>query len=159
MNRLTSDAGHLTQVLDAVANGITIQDTSGRLVFVNQAAARMMGFASGDDAIAKGGAGILAEFEYYDEHGRPMKPDEFPGRLALQGQAEPKKIVGHRRRGSHKTLSWTAVKALPVKDEAGHVVLSVNVLEDITAQKYVESQLKEANARITKLLEQTLATS
>lgn len=55
MKRLTASVSRLTQVLHGIANGITVQDPDGRLVFVNRAAARMMNCATPEEAVAKGG--------------------------------------------------------------------------------------------------------
>jgi len=156
LKRLIASVDRLTQVLNAVANGITVQDHEGKLVFVNESAARMMHCSSSEEALAKGGMAILKEFVFFDVHGRPLDPKQLPGRRALQGEPEPSVIVGYSWKGKPNSLRWTAIKALPIKDEAGKVLLSVNVLEDVTDQKRVERQLKEANARVTKLLEQTL---
>jgi hypothetical protein len=38
MKRLVSEVEQLHQILHGIANGITVQDTSGKLVFVNRAA-------------------------------------------------------------------------------------------------------------------------
>ena len=156
MKRLIATVDGLAQVLNAVANGITVQDPEGNLIFVNESAARMMHCATPEDALAKGGRDIVADFDFFDEHGRKFDPANLPGRQALRGISEPSMIVQYFRRDTPDDVRWTAIKALPVKDEEGNVILSVNVLEDITAQKRVERQLKEANARITKLLEQAV---
>jgi PAS domain-containing protein len=156
MKRLIANVERLTQVLNAVANGITVQDHEGKLVFVNESAARMMHCSSSEEALAKGGMAILEEFDFFDLHGRPLDPKHLPGRQALQGVPEPSVIVGYLWRGKPDSLRWTTIKALPITDEEGKVLLSVNVLEDVTEQMRVERQLKEANARVTKLLEQTL---
>jgi PAS domain-containing protein len=157
MQRLTASVDRLTQVLNAVANGITVQDTTGKLIFVNESAARLMDCTSPAEAIAKGGSSITKDYDLFDEQGRKLTIAELPGRQALRGVPEPTMVVKYSPRDSTKPVRWTAIKALPVKDDAGKVVLSVNVLEDITAQKNAELQLKDANARITKLLEKTLA--
>src|SRR5262249_42551186 len=125
------------------------------LVFVNQAAARMMHCASPEEAIQKGGAGILAGFDFRDETGRPVKVADLPGRRALQGVEEPEMIVSYTSR-QHQDVRWTVIKAMPVFNAAGHVMVSVSVLQDITDLKLAEQRLKAANDRITRLLEQTL---
>ena len=58
---------------------------------------------------------------------------------------------------STKRIRWTKVKALPIKDDQGKTILSVTVMEDITDLKSTEQRLKDANSRITKLLEQALS--
>lgn len=155
MQRLISDIDQLNQILHGIAHGITVQDPSGKLVFVNRVAARMMNCAGPEDALRKGGAKIIEGFKFYDEQGRAIPVAQLPGRQALQGVEEPEMIVGYAA-PHYEGMRWTSLKAMPVVDTEGKVILSVNVMQDITKLKETERQLKAANDRITKLLEQTL---
>jgi PAS domain-containing protein len=155
MKRLLKSTALLEQVLHGVANGLTIQDPSGELVFVNEAAARMMNCRSPEEAVRKGGLAIAQEFTYYDTSGKPLKVTDLPGRLALSGKAEPEMTVGYTS-AAHPKMRWTTIKSMPIIDDDGQVILAVNVLQDVTTLKEDEIRLKEANDRITKLLEQTL---
>ena len=155
MERLITNVAQLDQVLHGVANGITIQDPAHKLVFVNRAAARMMNCKSPAEAVKKGGAAILEGFKFYNEHGRPIRLQDLPGRRALAGVEEPEMIVGYTST-KHEGIRWTSIKAMPVFGENGQVSLAVNVLQDMTQLKETERQLREANARITRLLEKAL---
>lgn len=57
---------------------------------------------------------------------------------------------------SDNTTHWVTVKAVPIFDHLHNVILAVNVMQDITQLKETERRLKEANDRITKLLEQAM---
>ena len=138
-----------------MANGLTVQDPSGRLVFVNAAAARMMNCRTPEEAVEKGGLAIASEFTYYDASGKRLKTTDLPGRLALSGHDEPEITVGYTSL-AHPRMRWTTIKAMPIFDEDHQVILAVNVLQDVTQLKESEIRLKKANERITKLLEQTL---
>jgi PAS domain S-box-containing protein len=155
MKRLLSSVEQLQQVLHGIANGITVQDPSGKVIFVNQAAARMMNCQTPEEALEKGGAALLATFDFFDESGRPVKLADLPGRRALKGAEEPEMVISYTPRGGSERR-WTAIKAMPIKDATGAVILAVNVMQDITALKRVEHELKDANERITKLLENAL---
>jgi hypothetical protein len=91
----SGNAQQLTEVLNSVADGITIQNAQGQLVFVNAAAAKMMGFATPAAAIKAGALKIIAGFRFADEHGRPIPPDDLPGRRALKGEEEPAMVVSY----------------------------------------------------------------
>jgi PAS domain S-box-containing protein len=155
MKRLLSNTNRLVQVLNAIGNGVIVQDTAGHLIFVNLAAARMMHCVSPEDAIQKGPAAIVAEFELRAESGQPLAPETLPGRRALAGEVEPGVIIGFRHKAGD-TWRWTSLKASPVLDEEGEVILAVSVLEDVTAVKEAEMRLRDANDRITKLLAKAL---
>jgi two-component system, sporulation sensor kinase A len=152
---LTANAQQLVQIMHAIADGITVQNASGQLVFVNQAAATLMGFKTPDEVLKLGGQAIAATFKIFDEQGQPLSLQALPGRRVLQGIDEPEIVVGFTSK-NHPTIRWAAIKALPIINSAGTVELAVNVIQDITHLKQTEFDLREANERVTKLLEQTL---
>lgn len=155
MKRLLKSTALLEHVLHAVANGITIQDPLGNLVFVNVAAAQTMNCRTPQEAVAKGGLAIVKGFTFYDIKGNPVRVTDLPGRLTLTGVPEPEMVIAYTANGDSK-IHWTSIKAMPIIDDTGKVILAVNVLQDITTLKENERDLKKANSRVTKLLEQTL---
>jgi PAS domain-containing protein len=157
MRRFVAKIDNVTKVLNAVASGIVIQEPEGGLVFVNEAAARIFMCDSPEAAMKKGAKGIFADFDYFDERGDPIPPERIPGRQALLGVDEPNQLIGYSKHKNTKKIRWTSVRALPIKDDDGKTILAVTVMEDITNLKSTERHLKEANARITKLLTQTLS--
>jgi PAS domain-containing protein len=155
MKPLITNHDEFDQILHCMGNGITVQDPTGKLVFVNKAAAAMMDCESPEAAIKLGGAAIFKRYTLFDEQGKTIGLADLPGRLALQGHEEPEIVVGFRLVGGTDTR-WTTIKAMPVLDDAGKVAMAVNVLQDITSLKETEHRLREANERITNLLEQAL---
>jgi len=152
----------LAVILQGLADGVTVQDRSGRLLYANDAAARAMGLQSGEEAVSEGGAQALARFEIYDEAGNPFDPDRLPGRLALGGEEPPPTTIRFRTRESNDER-WAVVKARPVRDERGEVTMAINIMEDVTEQKRAEREqtfLAEAGRLLTGSLdyEQTLQT-
>src|SRR5439155_15156728 len=78
--RLTNSA--LAATLDAVTDGITVQAPDGALLFANDDAATMLGFASPAEFVAAGSQAIMERFAVFDEHGAPIPISELPGRHA-----------------------------------------------------------------------------
>src|SRR6187401_1596765 len=74
----------LTDILDAAADGITAQDTSGRLIYANVTAAEMIGYPSPQALLAASLQDIMAQFEIFDEFGESFPIDRLPGRLVLE---------------------------------------------------------------------------
>ena len=152
----------LAVILQGLADGVTAQDRTGRLVYANDAAARAMGLASADEAVAEGGAGALGRFELFDEDGRPFPPEKLPGRLALDGQEPPPTVIRFRPVGSREDR-WAVVKARPVRGAHGEVTMAINIMEDVTEQKRTEREqryLAEVGRLLTSSLdyEKTLQT-
>ena len=121
----------LEAILENVADGVTAQDRSGRLVFANQAAVRAVGLSSSDEMLATPRGELVRRFEIYDEEGRPFDPDLLPGRRALRGE-RPEPTAMRYHHGETGEDRWSIVKATPLRNEAGDVELAISVMEDVT---------------------------
>ena len=135
------DAGasrkQLEAMLSGVADAVTAQAPDGRLLYVNEAAVRTLGFDSREALLAAAPADLLGAYEIFDEAGRPYPTAELPGRRALAGEEAPEAIVRFRVRATGEER-WSAVKANPIRDGDGGVSMAINVIEDITAHKRAE---------------------
>ena len=78
--------GQLEAVLTNLAAAVTVQAPDGSVVYVNQAAAEMMGCSSPDEMLATPLAELLDAFVILDEDGRPFDLRNLPGRHALAGE-------------------------------------------------------------------------
>jgi PAS domain S-box-containing protein len=135
----------LAIITRAGADGITIQDASGRIVYANDSAARMSGYPDARSFVSATVEEVLARFDLLHEDGRPFSPEELPDRRILRGedQAEALIRVVVRETGEE---NWTLVRAAPMRDDHGTVDYVVNVFHHITEQKRAEQQLKVQNA-------------
>ena len=107
-------SAELRVILEGVAEAVAAEDPEGRLVYVNAAAAQLLG-----DADALGTRlGIPAEL--------------LPGRRVMTGASAEPLVVRHPG-GSR----WSRVKASPVLEHGG-ARLAISVIEDITEIKQAE---------------------
>ena len=127
----------LQVMLGAVADGITAQDRTGRVVYANEAAARAMGFSSPEELLRTPPEQLLDRFEIIDLDGRPFSPERLPGRLVLAGEAPTPATVRFRSRLTGEER-YVVVKAQPVMGPDGAPDLAINVLEDVTVTKLAE---------------------
>ena len=158
---LLESRAELEAILRQVADGITVQDVKGTLVFANDAAARLVGFSSAAEFMATPVPEVLARFEMFDETGASFPLERLPGRLALRG-TETEQVIRYRdrRTGSER---WSIVRATPVFDEQGAIRFAVNAFHDVTARLLAEQDLgfvAEAGQRLSATLdyEETLTT-
>jgi serine phosphatase RsbU (regulator of sigma subunit)/PAS domain-containing protein len=141
----------LEAILEGIADAVTAQDRDGRLVYANDAAVRMLGFASAQEPLAAPPGEFQARFEIRDEDGSPLPMERLPGRRALAGERPGPLTVRYRHHGSAEDR-WSRVQATPVFDERGEVRLAINVIEDLTDIKRAEQGhrfLSEASRVLT----------
>lgn len=134
------DPSSVPHVLGAIPEGLTVQDAAGRFVFVNEAAARLVGFSSADELLLGTPQQVLERFEVLDPQAIPAGLESLPSRAALRGEHPPPQIVGFRAaRGG--PVRWAVVTSTPVI-EGGAVTLVVNVFREITDQRRSETALR-----------------
>jgi serine phosphatase RsbU (regulator of sigma subunit)/PAS domain-containing protein len=130
----------LEAILAGVADAVTVQDPSGKLVYANDAAVRLLagpvGYPTRDALLAAPPGELAARHEMLGEDGRPFPPDRLPGRLALAGE-DPEPVI-LRSRYATGAMRWARVKAQPMRAPDGSVLRAINVVEDITDLKQAE---------------------
>jgi PAS domain S-box-containing protein len=129
----------LEAILGGVADGVTAQAPDGTLLFANQAAVRVLGYASSDELMSTPLARIMDRFEVYDELGKPFPLERLPGRRALEGEEGAEELLRFRVKATDEE-HWSVVKATPLVDDDGKVLMAINVFEDITEHKVSERQ-------------------
>jgi len=130
----TDEDRHVLDILFRHASeAITVQDHSGRLLYANDTAARTLGFSSGEALASTPPEEIVARFEMIDRSGDPVAADQLPGRRVLAGEPFAEAVIGYRRKGAHRAR-WSQIRASPIKNDAGEVVLVINFFSDISAQ-------------------------
>ncbi|MFP5362593.1 MAG: SpoIIE family protein phosphatase [Thermoleophilia bacterium] len=137
-SELETVEAQLTAALSTLAEAVTVQHTGGSLIYANEAAARMLGFASPQELIATPVEELVNRFETAKEDGSPLRIEELPGRQVIAGVQEPEPLVTRtvdRRSGE---LAWRLTKASGVYGSDGALKLVVNVIEDITEVKRAE---------------------
>ncbi len=129
-------------ILRNVGDAITAQAPDGSLVFANEAAARMLGYSSPEALMAVPIAEVTAKFEMLTETGDPMPIESLPGRKALRGGRSDGTVMRSRNRDTGAEF-WSIVKAFPVFDEEGKVIMAITVVHDITALRQKEEQVRQ----------------
>lgn len=128
-------------ILKGVADGITAQDPTGRLIFANDGAARATGYPSAQALLEAPLSEVLSRFELMDESGAPFPVSQLPGRLALRGVESPETVLRFRHVETGEER-WSVVRATPVFDQEGNVQLAINIFHDITERKRTEEAVR-----------------
>jgi PAS domain S-box-containing protein len=139
---LRSSRDELRVILEGVADGVTAQDHTGRIIYANEAAARMIGYPSGQALVEAPLGEVMERFEVLDEEGSPFPLEKLPGRRALGGEEGADEELCFRvlAKGEER---WSIVRAAPVLDDRGRVRMAVNIFRDITEHRRTEETLRE----------------
>jgi signal transduction histidine kinase len=129
-----------------IADGISVQDRNGRLVFINEAGARRSGYLTAENALQASKDEALRpqteqRFVILDEQGNPLRYDNLPGKRALRGEKDPQAIVQYYDTVT-QTRQWSLVKARPLFDAEGEVELAITIFSDVT-ETYEEQRRKD----------------
>ncbi len=154
-DELRRSRDELSIILQGVMEGVTVQDRQGRLIYVNQAAARMMGFQTVEEVSLADPKTILAKFSMLDEDGHPFPAENLPGRLVLQGAPSATARVRFRVQETGEER-WSIIDATPVYDESGKVMQAVNIFRDISdlvLSEHYQRFLAEAGALLNSSLD------
>ncbi len=135
----------LDVILRGVADGITVQDPNGRVIYANDVAAQMSGFPSAEAMLnmpSDSWMQAMSRFVLKDEAGHPLTIEQLPGRRALRGEKNVQVILQYYDPVTRQTL-WSLVKAEPLFNEQGSVQLAVNVFVDLSERKELELRKDE----------------
>lgn len=152
---LRGSLGYLSAFLQSVSDGILVQDRGGAVIFVNDAGARLCGFASAAEMQATPIGDVLDGFALFDENGQPFPAADLPAQRVLGGMPAAETVLRTRVRGGHDER-WSMVNATPVLDAAGTVQFAVSVFRDITEQRRAEITsrfLADASAALAESLD------
>jgi PAS domain S-box-containing protein len=120
-------------VLQGTDLGVTVQDPSGRLVYANEAAARLVGFAAPSELLAAPPAELIARFNLQTFEGTPVSPDQLPGRAVLQGRSPEEMRLRFKVLGTTEER-WAVVRAVPARDLGGEVIYAINFFRDVSEE-------------------------
>ena len=126
----------LDLILRTINEGVTVQAPDGTLVFANDTAAQLTGFATAAELIAAPPSSIIERYDVRREDGTPLSVAELPGRRALRGA--PAQAVLRFRRRPEGEERWAIVAATPIFNREGQVELVVNVFHDVTERRRTE---------------------
>jgi PAS domain S-box-containing protein len=136
------ERAQLEAVFQAMTDGITIWDTQANLVLLNDAEARINGFAS-RQILQKQLDYFAKVFELRTLDGLEVPVTNWPVSRVLRGESFEglEMLVKRQDIGRTRIFSYSGA---PVKDENEHQTLGVIITRDITEQKHTELQKEQA---------------
>ena len=140
----------LEVILEGIADGITVEDRGGRLVYANGRAAEMSGFNSPSEMLAADPEQTASRFELMLADGRKATVEDLPSRRVLAGELSASVVLHVKERGKRRA-SWVHLRSRAVVDDRGRPELAVNIWHDVTSERKTEladSYLAEATVAL-----------
>lgn len=141
----------IVPVLEAVSDGIQIFDTAGQLVYVNEAAAELIGFVTPEAYFAQHQQGQwgLTQMEFQDAQGQRLPEGKFPCQQALKGRSFAEQTLTYLDR--QKRDRRAAIRSFPVRDEAETVLYGVIISRDLTQQYRAEQTIHQRTQQLHQI--------
>ena len=130
-------------ILQGVADGIVVYDQASRVIYANEAAASMNGFASVQEMLGTSSQDVVALYEVMDEHGQPINSSQLTHKRVFAGEKEAQAIIGSRDKARKRPEHWSLLKSRPVFDDQGHVIFAITIIHDITESVLTERRKDE----------------
>ena len=153
--RYKSLSRRLEVIFEGIADGITVQNRSGALIFANIAAARLCGFSSVERFLRTPPHEVAAQFDMFDEHGRPFDEANLPSHRVFAGAESAQVVMRVLQRATGRQW-WTMIRTSPVRGDQGEPELAVNIWHDVTADRRREEReryLADATRTLTSSLD------
>ena len=131
----------LAAVLSGVDDGITMQDAQGKVIYANEAAARLSGFASARAFLDMPRERVLDAYELLKEDGSPFPTELLPSRRLVEGKPVDEVLLRFRQK-STGVERWSVLNGNAVRDASGALRFTVNVFRDVTEKRKREEEAR-----------------
>jgi PAS domain S-box-containing protein len=137
-------AAQLETIFESIADGIIVTDRQGRVIHMNQAIKTLLGIKQDPTGRTMPQLEALAQYSLRNARGLPLTEAERPINRYLQGEvltrAHSIDLLIQTRDGRETRLNSTGA---PIRDAAGQILGSVQVVRDVTERRRLEQRLRE----------------
>jgi PAS domain S-box-containing protein len=132
---LASERNLLQTLIDNIPDHIYLKDQESRFLLCNRALVQRFGAASSDEILGR------TDFDFFPKE---MATKFFADEQKILRSGEP--LLHHEewRTDEHGNQRWTLTTKVPLHDESGKITGLVGIGRDITAQKQVVEEMRNA---------------
>lgn len=150
--RLARQAAQFQTVISSLPDGVTVVDTAGNILHMNEVGQRILGQPLASD--------LTESVQRYDVRtlaGDPMSPADLPLARALRGE----QVFGmeHLIRGKSGEDTRITVSANPVRSQEGEIIGAVAIFRDVTRRRQQEQEREQRLLELEGLREIAQATA
>lgn len=132
-------------ILQKIADGIIVHDTTGHVLYANKEALKRTGFKTPSDKIFK-------QLMIMDEFGKPLKEDELPAAQASRSKKQVYTMIRYKNTKTG-TAGWASVRVKPVLNKKGEIKYLINLLRFVT-DRYLAQRSLKIEYNTTKIMAQ-----
>ncbi|MCY7383990.1 MAG: PAS domain S-box protein [Microcoleus sp. CAN_BIN18] len=148
---LAQSESQLKQFIEAIPAGVSIHDTSGKVIYLNETAKRLLCLETIPEATLQE---IVEAYQIYRQN-QPYPTEEIPAFRALLGETVLIDDLEVHRDGE---IIPFEVRATPIFDGGGNIIYAINAFADISGRKQSEKILTDYNRTLeTEVAERTTA--
>ncbi len=145
--------------LQNVPSAIYHLDKNGNILYLNQLAAKQMGYDSVQEMLTVENVYELRNrldesFTLFDEKGKVLAADESCTSITLK-TGKPAELVMKFVSKKDESSFWLLTKSVPLHNEEGELTNVFTSCTDITAQKQSEEALRQSESRYRRIFENT----
>lgn len=129
--------------LNALNEGIVIQNNRGEILECNKAAERILGLNSDQ---MMGRSSLDPRWKSIYENGKHFPGREHPAMLVLKTGVEQRDVIMGVRKPNGK-LTWISINSQPIFDRTGKLTAVASTFIDITKRKIAEEEKLKAESR------------
>ncbi|MEG4321752.1 MULTISPECIES: ATP-binding protein [unclassified Microcoleus] len=148
---LTDSESRMKQILEAMPVGVSVHDSTGQLIYINQIARQLVGIQNVPESVTEQLAQILI---YQAGTDKLYSLRKNPIARSLQG--ETVRVEDLEIRGPDRTVPLE-VLSTPLFDEAGNIIGAIAASQDITDRKNTENLLHDYNRTLEQKVSDRIA--
>ncbi len=147
---IPSAALPVLDLLQTLKDGVQLFDTTGQLIYLNDAAAHQMGYASASQYMADPPSQpIWTTLTVRDEAGQTLPTERLPCIHFRQAQPLTERTLHYVDRQQRDRCC--AVKSLPLRDQTGAIAYGLVIIHDLTEVADLRQQLHHQNRQLRQI--------
>jgi diguanylate cyclase (GGDEF)-like protein/PAS domain S-box-containing protein len=148
---LEQSKAQLESIIQSIQDGITVFDMSGKMIMLNEAEARMVGYTNAEE--------MKQNLDYFSKHFKLYTPidkkevplEQWPVSRALRGETFSQHELWARRVDIHREW-FISFSGSPVFGADGKQSLAVVISRDITERQLAQEQLQKSEYQFRSLI-------